>query len=94
MNKNCIKKIKAIVGEKYLTTAPEDLMCYSYDGTGMEHMPSAVAFPGSASEISAIMELANLELFPVIPRGAGTAVDRCIRSVGIGVARARKCLGR
>jgi len=74
MKKNSIKKLQAIVGEKYLTTASEDLMCYSYDGTGMEFMPSAVVFPGSAAEICAIMELANQDLFPVIPRGAGTGM--------------------
>jgi glycolate oxidase len=74
MNRNILKKIKAIVGEKNITNAKEDLMCYSYDGTGMEFMPTAVAFPGSAAEICSIMELANQELFPVIPRGAGTGM--------------------
>lgn len=74
MNKNSIKKLQAIVGEKYLTTAREDLMCYSYDGTGMEFMPAAVAFPGSSAEISSIMKLAGQELFPVVPRGAGTGM--------------------
>jgi len=74
MNKNTLKKLQAIVGEKYLATAREDLMCYSYDGTGMEYMPSAVAFPASAAEICSIMELASRDLFPVIPRGAGTGM--------------------
>jgi len=74
MNKNIIKKLQAIVGEKHLATAKEDLMCYSYDGTGMEFMPAAVVFPGSAAEICSIMELANQELFLVIPRGAGTGM--------------------
>ena len=74
MNKNIIKKLQAIVGEKHLATAKEDLMCYSYDGTGMEFMPAAVVFPGSAAEICSILELANQELFPVIPRGAGTGM--------------------
>ncbi len=74
MKNNSLKKIQAIVGKKYLTTAGEDLMCYSYDGTGMEFLPSAVVFPGSAAEICSIMELANQDLFPVIPRGAGTGM--------------------
>jgi glycolate oxidase len=74
MNRNIIKRLQEIVGEKYLTTAREDLMCYSYDGTGMVFMPDAVAFPGSATEICLIMELANREIFPVIPRGAGTGM--------------------
>ncbi len=74
MDRNTLKKLQAIVGAKHLATAREDLMCYSYDGTGMEYMPAAVAFPGSAAEICSIMELANQELFPVIPRGAGTGM--------------------
>ena len=49
-------------------------MCYSYDSTGLEIMPDVVAFPGTAAEICAIMELANREKFPVIPRGAGTGM--------------------
>jgi len=74
MNKKTIKKIQEIVGNKYLVTAREDLLCYSYDGTGEEYLPGAVAFPGSAAEISSIMRLANQELFPVTPRGAGTGM--------------------
>jgi len=74
MNRQAIKKLQAIVGEQYLSTAKEDLLCYSYDGTGMEYVPSAVAFPGSAAEICEIMELANESPFPVIPRGAGTGM--------------------
>jgi len=74
MNRHAIKKLQAIVGEQYLSTAKEDLLCYSYDATGMEYVPSAVAFPGSAAEICAIMELANESPFPVIPRGAGTGM--------------------
>ena len=69
-----LKKLQAIVGEKYLTIAKEDLLCYSYDGTGMEYMPSAVVFPGSAEEVCSIMQLANETPFPVIPRGAGTGM--------------------
>jgi len=69
-----LKKLQAIVGEKYLTTAKEDLLCYSYDGTGMEYVPSGVAFPGSVEEVCSIMQLANKTPFPVIPRGAGTGM--------------------
>ena len=74
MNRQALKKLQAIVGEQYLTTAREDLLCYSYDGTGKEYVPSAVAFPGSAAEICEIMKLANESPFPVIPRGAGTGM--------------------
>jgi glycolate oxidase len=74
MDRQILRKLQEIVGKKHLTTAKEDLMCYSYDGTGMEYMPSAVIFPGSAAEISSIMQLANERRLPVIPRGAGTGM--------------------
>ncbi len=74
MDRHALKKLQAIVGEKYLTTAKEDLLCYSYDGTGMEYVPSGVAFPGSVEEVCSIMQLANETPFPVIPRGAGTGM--------------------
>lgn len=74
MDKNTIKELQSIVGTKNVTTAREDLLCYSYDSTCREYMPAAVAFPGSAAEISSIMELANRKRFPVIPRGAGTGM--------------------
>lgn len=59
--------------ENFLTSA-EELSCYSYDGTGRSYMPDAVALPGSAAEISALLLLANQHKFPVVPRGAGTGM--------------------
>ncbi len=74
METKIIKKLKKIVGPDNLSTAKEDLLCYSYDGTAMEYLPAAVVFPGSTEEVSAIMQLATEELFPVVPRGAGTGM--------------------
>lgn len=69
-----IKQLEGIVGRDNLLTAPEELSCYSYDGTGRIFLPEAVALPGSAEEIAAILRLANLHGFPVVPRGAGTGM--------------------
>lgn len=74
MESRLIKKIAAIVGNGHVTTAREDLLCYSYDGTGMEYPPAAVVFPGSAAEISALLRLACEHGFSVVPRGAGTGM--------------------
>ncbi|MBE9519928.1 MAG: FAD-binding oxidoreductase, partial [Proteobacteria bacterium] len=74
MDHHALKKLQAIVGKKHMTIAKEDLLCYSYDGTGMEYVPSGVAFPGSVEEVCSIMQLANEIPFPVIPRGAGTGM--------------------
>ena len=72
MKQETIDKLKKIVGDENLTTEQEQLICYSYDATGREFLPSAVIFPASAKEISEIMKLACAEGFPVIARGAGS----------------------
>jgi len=74
MDKKTVKKLAAIVGKDNLTTAGEDLLCYSYDGSSLEFMPDAVIFPASAAEISAIMRLASAARLPVVVRGAGTGM--------------------
>ncbi|NTV13865.1 MAG: FAD-binding protein [Desulfobulbaceae bacterium] len=74
MERETLKKLAAIVGADHLTTTPEELLCYSYDGSGLEFPPEAVVFPGNTAEVSAIMQLASAKGFPVVPRGAGTGM--------------------
>jgi glycolate oxidase len=74
MDKHTINKLAEIVGQEHLTTTHEDLLCYSYDGSGLEFLPAAVAFPATTAEVSAIMKLATEKRFPVVPRGAGTGM--------------------
>ena len=74
MQKIITEKLAEIVGSEHLSTSLEELLSYSYDGTGQEFMPEAVAFPGSTDEISRIMILANQEKFPVVVRGAGSGM--------------------
>ncbi|HUI67254.1 MAG TPA: FAD-linked oxidase C-terminal domain-containing protein [Nitrospirota bacterium] len=70
-----VKELKNIVGPAYLSTSPEDMVAYSYDATQREVLPWAVARPVSAQEVSKILRLANRDLFPVVPRGAGTGMS-------------------
>ena len=74
MDRKIIKKLQEIVGNERLTTAAEELSCYSYDGTGRIFQPEAVAFPETTEEIAAILKLANEYRFPVVPRGAGSGM--------------------
>ncbi len=75
MDRALIKKLQNCLGEKkYLLTAPEELACYSFDGTGQSFLPDAVALPDSAEQIAALLRLANEYNFPVIPRGAGSGM--------------------
>jgi len=66
------KILQEIVGTKNLTTEKADLLCYSYDATQQQYLPEVVVYPGSAEEISLILKMANAELIPVFPRGAGS----------------------
>jgi len=66
------KVLSSILGPEHLTTRAEDLVTFGTDATKLRFMPDAVAFPGTAEEISRIFRLANQERFPVIPRGAGS----------------------
>ncbi len=68
------EKLAEIVGREHIATSREELLSYSYDGTGQEFLPEAVAFPGSTDEISRIMVLADQEKFPVVVRGAGSGM--------------------
>lgn len=74
MEKIILKELAAIVGKEHLLTSPEDLACYSYDGTGRVHLPEAVVLPESAEQVSLIMRLAGKYHFPVVPRGAGSGM--------------------
>jgi glycolate oxidase len=65
-----------IAGFESVLTAKEDLNSYSYDGsTVWTHLPDAVILPTTTEQVSQILKLANQNLIPVTPRGAGTNVS-------------------
>jgi glycolate oxidase len=74
MERKTIKELAGIVGPEYLTTTSEELLCYSYDGSGLEYPPEVVIFPGNTAEVSAVMRLATVRGFAVVPRGAGSGM--------------------
>lgn len=67
-----IQELCAIVGPENIATEKQDLICYGYDATQMEFLPSAVVHPANAEETAAVLKLANQRRFPVFPRGAGS----------------------
>lgn len=89
-----LSKIERILGKGNLYTAPEDRVCYAYDATNLFYLPDAVAIPGSADEIDAIMQLANQEKFPVTPRGAGTGMSGGALAINGGLVMAFNRLNR
>jgi glycolate oxidase len=67
-------ELKSIVGERYVLTAPEDLVAYSYDATFTSARPNLVVLPDSTPEVSEVLKVANREVIPVVPRGMGTGL--------------------
>ena len=74
-----VAELRAIIGEKYVIFGdPEKLEAFSHDAVielHYDHMPEAVVRPASTREIAAIMKLANREMIPVTPRGAGSGLS-------------------
>ncbi|ATW27620.1 glycolate oxidase subunit GlcD [Candidatus Formimonas warabiya] len=72
---DALQKIKNIVGHDHVLTSLEERICYSYDGTFQRGIPDAVVFPAHTKEVADLLKLANLDGFPVFPRGAGTGLS-------------------
>ena len=72
-------ELRNIVGTKFVIFDDEEkLEPYSHDeipGTDYRAMPEVVVRPRTAEEISRIMKLANKEMVPVTPRGAGSGLS-------------------
>jgi len=75
MKQQILNELISIVGKDNVLSEWEDRICYSYDATMKRAIPSVVVFPITAEEIAKIMQLANRELIPVFPRGAGTGLS-------------------
>ncbi|MCL6431787.1 MAG: FAD-binding protein [Anaerolineae bacterium] len=69
-----LRDLTGIVGSDWVLSAPEDLLCYSYDGTFCEGRPDVAVLPGSVEEVAAIVQLAHREGIPIIARGMGSGL--------------------
>ena len=74
-----VGELRRIVGDRFvLHGEPERMWAYAHDEVAGEehaHPPEVVVKPDSAAEIGAILRLANRELVPVTPRGAGSGLS-------------------
>ncbi len=71
-----IDQLINICGENDVLTNDEDLERYSHDESSRfyAHLPEVVVRPESTQEVSKILKLANENLIPVTPRGAGSGL--------------------
>jgi glycolate oxidase len=73
-----VKRLKAILGDRFVYTDEEKMENYSHDETDKKvyaKRPEAVVLPGTPEEISKVVILANQEKIPITPRGAGSGLS-------------------
>ena len=69
-----ISRITDVLPDIKISTEPEDLVCYGFDASGLEGVPSAVVWPKNTEEVVRVMRYAWQNEIPVTPRGAGTGM--------------------
>jgi glycolate oxidase len=81
-----VEKLQAIVGEAYVLADQENLYTYSHDETeDLSFLPDVVVKPGTAQEVSRIMQFCNEYKIPVTARGAGTGLSGAALPVHKGI---------
>jgi len=74
-----VERLEQIVGNRYVVFDDADkLQPYSHDEVpdpAYAHMPECLVRPADADQVAEIMKLANAELVPVTPRGAGSGLS-------------------
>ncbi|HDQ13485.1 MAG TPA: FAD-binding protein [Sediminispirochaeta sp.] len=73
-----LQELRKICGEENVFVDPEKMEAYSHDETPAQdygHMPEVVTTPTTTSSVAEILKLANREMIPVTPRGAGSGLS-------------------
>jgi len=84
LERDLIKRLEDIVGEKFVLTDEESLEKYSRDETmGLQAFPDVVVKVGETRDVSRILQMATEHSIPVTPRGLGTGLSGgCVPSHG------------
>ena len=78
-----VRELQAIVGDRHVLFAPEDLIVFEYDATIERGLPDAVVLPATTQEVAAVVRLAAERGLPIVPRGSGTGLSGgCVPSQG------------
>jgi glycolate oxidase len=73
-----LESLRQICGKGNVLTDEEKIEAYSHDETDTAeygHMPEAVVLPACTEQVAQIVKLANRELIPITPRGAGSGLS-------------------
>jgi glycolate oxidase len=78
VSRRIVESLVEIAGKKNVVIDPDKLKAYSHDETPADrygHMPEVVVTPQTTVQVAEVVKLANLELIPVTPRGAGSGLS-------------------
>ena len=75
MDESIKQALCEIVGEQNYTDSLMDMVSFSYDASEHSSRPYCAVWVETAEQVSKILQLANRERIPVVPRGAGTGLS-------------------
>lgn len=88
-------ELKEIVGPRFVSNQPEELLIYSRDmGTMRPAFPDLVVMPGTVEEVQKIVVAANREKVPVVPMGGGLVLSGLTRALKGGMVVDMKRMNR
>ena len=83
LNPSLKDSIAAQLSPKALVVDPEAIKAYCTDASGLNFMPEMVVRAQTVADIQALLRMANLHRFPVIPRGGGSGLaGACLADQG------------
>src|SRR5256884_4689815 len=95
MNPSFLAELRRIVGDTHVLDDALELLTYECDALPhLREQPAAVALPGSAAEVQAIVRLCARDGVPFVPRGHGTGLSGGALPVAGGVVIALSRLNR
>jgi glycolate oxidase len=74
MDSRVKNRLREIVGPSGFSDSLIDMISFSKDASEFKKRPDAAVWPANTAQVSAILELADREGIPVVPRGAGTSL--------------------
>jgi glycolate oxidase len=91
-----VQRLVQICGEENVFWRPEDLLVWEYDAGFDRHPPTAVAVPGTADEVAAVVRAAHDANAAIVPRGAGTGLSggtiACAGAIVVSTVRLRRVI--
>ncbi|MGB9712271.1 MAG: FAD-binding oxidoreductase [Dissulfurimicrobium sp.] len=85
MHRGIVRELSRLIGSENVLSDRAELLCYSYDASGLESLPDVVVLPTSTEDVTKVMAFSYEKAIPIFPRGAGTGVTGASLPSGGGI---------